>query len=790
MYIGSFQKGLGQLFPINSFSSRILPNWLVSLGMTNPISHNTITNHGQVSHYMGGGMSTGSDFDEILKAGESDTVEFLSAVIMPRFVQTICAMSNSKGGTIYIGVVDPSKDSDNDQAEAWIINIRGVEPRDVQNVVQNLENHFDDPLPEVDVELLDERGSQGPVVVVHVKRYSGTHQIALNDLSIWERNNAQNVSISRRARPIRPRAVIIQQENEDDQNTSIETPHGDPNSNDINEESENRPDNSRPQPIASPSNVARLGSRSIIRREASSNEVALNVDGYTQVIANLLKSTDDDERMSLAIFGHWGRGKTFLAKKIAELLDSDTKSSPKYTTVLFSAWRYRTTPEVWAYLFERFLQEGKKESFLLPLRASLVRHGPWPLIFAMFGLFLSLWTMGERAQLLPSLIQVVGVSTVVYGAFLYIRFRSVTFRLKSLYKFASHSDKLGLQAAIGDDLRALLLAWCRKDPKTFTKKHLVTLLWPYLIYMTAALMITWKLWPVMEKTNWTIPLIGEFSNGVNIYFGLMIYSVWCLFWVVIPYVLYFFPRKSTGRVLLVVDDLDRCEPIQMLEIIESTMLILDDEDVHQHLQVCMLIDESAFFHALIDKYDHLLNIEHLDREHQYSPARIFRENLEKFFLIHLRLSALTDNEIAEVMEGYVQELRGTDKPESHLQQTPVDTEVTGSPDTGQTEPARDSGQAEAETTLESDSVIEPEEADAILAAVYTHLLSGDEREMIGPRTLRCLLFRYQLARNILSKLGTHPEASQLADVVVSIYAGTMNSTNLQTIVEKVVRQVS
>jgi len=86
------------------------------------------------------------------------------------------------------------------------------------------------------------------------------------------------------------------------------------------------------------------------------------------------------------------------------------------------------------------------------------------------------------------------------------------------------------------------------------------------------------------------------------------------------------------------------------------------------------------------------------------------------------------------MEGYVQELRGTDKPESHLQQTPVDTEVTGSPDTGQTEPARDSGQAEAETTLESDSVIEPEEADAILAAVYTHLLSGDEREMIGPRT--------------------------------------------------------
>ena len=496
--------------------------------------------------------------------------------------------------------------------------------------------------------------------------------------------------------------------------------------------------------------------------------------------------------MSLAIFGHWGRGKTFLAKKIAKLLESKTKGPPKYRTVLFSAWKYRTAPEVWAYLFERFLQEGKKESFFLTLRASLVRHGPWPLIFAMFGLFLSLWTMGEKAQLLTSLIQAVGVGTVVYGAFLYVRFRSATLRLKSLYTFASHADKLGLQAAIGDDLRALLSAWCRMDLKISTKKQL---LWQYVCYVTAALLISarlysFMLYPVVEGTSWMIPFVGEISTGVNPCIAFAFYAIWLIFWMIAPFILYYSAKQPTERVLLVVDDLDRCEPKQMLEIIESTMLILDDEDVHQHLQVCMLIDESAFFHALIDKYDHLLNIKHLDREHQYSPARIFRENLEKFFLIHLRLSALTDNEIAEVMEGYVQELRGTDKPESHLQQTPVDTEATGSTDTGQIEPAGESGQTEAEPTLESDSVIEPEEADAILAAVRKHLLSGDEREVIGPRSLRCLLLRYQLARNILSKLGKHPEASQLADVVVSIYAGTMNSTNLQTIVEKVVRQVS
>jgi len=227
----------------------------------------------------------------------------------------------------------------------------------------------------------------------------------------------------------------------------------------------------------------------------------------------------------------------------------------------------------------------------------------------------------------------------------------------------------------------------------------------------------------------------------------------------------------------------------MLDIIESTMLILDDPEVHERLQVCMLIDESAFTHALIDKYKQLMNKEHVAEEHQYTAERIVRENLEKFFLIHLRLSALTDDEIADVTERYVEQLQGTDESESAAQKPSPNDLATEEPDMPQAEPDDTPEQEAAKSESDDDSVIKPHEADAILEFVRHHL-RGDNRKAVGPRTLRCLLFRYQLARDILSKLGDRPDPRELAKTVVSVYAGTSETTDEPSRLETVVRQVS
>jgi len=714
-----------------------------------------------------------SDIRRALEEGDSESIQVMPNVDVRILAKTICAFANTVGGRIYIG--DPFAP---DTAKMPQVDIVEMNILQVQRFTENLDDHFDDPLPTVDVEPFWVQPPNGPrtggAVVVEV-RPSGSEDapVALSNLAIWRREGPHNVSNSARVRPNRGRM--------------------------------NGP------------GAQQLGNGTNISREATDEELALNVDDYAEVVSGLLSDAEEGEQMSFALFGHWGRGKTFLAKRVAKKLADNRKDRPKYRTVLFSAWKYRRTPEVWAHLFERFLQEGKHEDWLLPIRASLVRHGPWPLIFAMLGLFLSLWTMGERTQLLTALIQAVGIGTVLFGTFLYVRFRYVAVRLKTLYTLASHSDKLGLQAAIGDDLRSLLKAWCKKDltsvwknchswwktvretpnhmwgllkpPWGLTRSIRLSWIWPSLAYLATALLISWKLWPVKQGLDWTMPLIGQLSTGVNSYIAFVIYAAWCVLWVVAPLVLFFLPRQSTDRVLLIVDDLDRCEPNQMLEIIESTMLILDDQDVHKRLQVCMLIEESAFEHAVIDKYKQLMTENKLNKQHRYTADRIVRENREKFFLVHLRLSALTGPEIAEVTESYVRQLQGTgdSNPAGPIgtDPSPVDL-LTVHQDVTDTD-----ANAPISTTNKPDpgrvSVIEEHEANAIIASVKS--LAGD-LAFASPRSLRGLLFRYQLARNLLSKLGERPDPQIIANAVVTVYANGTVDGNTPTTIENVVRQVS
>jgi hypothetical protein len=764
-------------------------------------------------------MSSVEEFNMALQAGESSTVEFLSAVNMPKFVQTICAMANSEGGVIYVGVSDipfassTPRESVSQPAERSVV---GVAPATVQRVTRDLRDHFDDPLPKLREEQIAHQGSKGPVIAVHVDRHSGSDQIALADLTIWQRNGSQNDSFLARSYPLRAKKKEDLTDNlQYNEQLKGEVVRASPSSSVQDEEKSQSP--ATTSDSVPPVQNSLLGSKSLFRREASPSESSLDADGYAEVIANLLRDADGSERMALAIFGHWGRGKTFLANRMAERLEANLTGRPRYKTVVFSAWKYRTTPEVWAYLFERILQEGKKEQFLLPLRASVVRHGPWPLIIAMFGLSYALSTKDHQMQSSGLILQIVSMGALSYGAFLYARLSSVAVRLRSLYAFTSHSDKLGLHAAIGDDLRALLRAWCQTDRKRLwqdstawwlafdsqqgnwwaqvkrfwgiIKKWLLPCLLPCIFYVFAAMLIGWKLWPGKHEARVSVLISNDLSAGVHPYVELFFYTAWCAIWVITPFILFFSPLRSTDRVLLIVDDLDRCDPKQMLEIVESTMLILDDQEVHEQLQVCMLIDEIAFNHALLEKYRQLLKEEAVEWQHPYDAARIIRENVEKFFLIHIRLPALTDDEIAKVAETYVQQLRSVSSTIEQTAKAQVAPAMVQAPDTVQSTATTLPVPVEPPPIVDRKSVIEQEEADAIIECVKRDL-RGEDREVVGPRALRCILFRYQLARDILSRLGKHPNPRELAKAVVAVYAKTTTDETPGSIIQNVVNQLS
>lgn len=515
-----------------------------------------------------------------------------------------------------------------------------------------------------------------------------------------------------------------------------------------------------------------IGSQIIFKREASDDERSLRVDEYSQVIAEVLSNADEEEKMSFALFGHWGRGKTYLTDQIEtkfKSLKEANREMKNYCVVKFSAWKYRTSPEIWAYLFQQFLDAGKeKQHTLFTFRAAFKKCGPWPFIGALFGLSVSLISWSDRVGLLLWLIQMVGATAVVYIVFLFVKFKNAFVRMRSLYSFSDHSDKLGLQAAIGADLKALLESWIPEKVsfKNYAKRNGFSL-----CCATGVLLFILSKIYLIFTSKGDLSDFEEFYRIITSHY-ILIPLTWIIGTLVLGYVIFLLTNSiKTDRILLVVDDLDRCEPMQMLEIIESTMLILDDPIIRKRLQIMMLIDESAFQQALIKKYKYLTE-NSLKSEHNYDEARIIRENQEKYFLVHLRLPPLSIDEVIQVSQK-------------------VALKLCNSEQNGQRESRIDKQPPSKAFVTTSRPLEENEMYELVKAMQVIFITMSGKGDSLGPRSIRSLFFRYQLARLILIKLGEIPDPKELARAVIYSYLEDQNeSIPDDSVLKRVVDQVS
>ena len=548
-----------------------------------------------------------------------------------------------------------------------------------------------------------------------------------------------------------------------------------------------------------------LGGVPKISREATTP--SLSVRQYSKVIADLLAGTSNKERMTFGLFGHWGRGKTYMMEQVVSRLPkrpSKNKDNPKsgdrptYEVIWFSAWKYRTTPETWVYLFQQFLARANQRDKTIAIVAAVKKLGPIAIIFALLGLNISLVSIGEKLSLLTAVTGVFGIATTVTVALLGYRFVSTILRLRSIYHLSAREQDLGMQAAIGRDLSLLLTSWIPKSKRSKA-------FWGW----------------VIGGCVWSIALAVQLfllSNRIHVAVAVTLCSVWCL--AVIGFLVYYFSFRPTpaDRILLVVDDLDRCEPNQMLEIIESTMLILSEEEMQSRLQVAMLVDDFAFRRALKKKYSSLLASETTDNE-AYDLDRLVRENQEKLFLMQLTLLPMTGDEVSQVARSLVSDLAST-----RQAATPKAREPSGSP-AGRTEtqplvaePKTDSAVPSAKPVSSgvvsgksnsantepefTSNAIEATERDALIDAINKTFMvplfledaemQDSDEVVIGPRTIQCLLHRYQFARELLKKIDQPPKPDELASAIVTAYAKSDQDITKadRSIVQRIASQVS
>lgn len=539
-----------------------------------------------------------------------------------------------------------------------------------------------------------------------------------------------------------------------------------------------------------PSSFA-VGSELHLLKVAEGGAFCLRVNDYAQVLANLFRAAEGE--FCFALYGHWGRGKTFLFERVGDALP------PGYRTVFFSAWKYPTAPEVWIHLYETLARAawdsesdatekspmgGNREeldgirkkamSSLAILRTGIAKGGWKPLILAWmtiaFATVPKTALVGLGLDIAEWFQSLVGLSGIVFLISFWRQVRSTKERLAKDYLTGTrHTEKLGLQATIGDDLRWLLEGWIKPD--AFGPKVIAV---ACLLFFTWCGLCVWRCWDH--------PIAAVLLIGVA--------SVWAAS----------FPLRCEAageppeRVLLVVDDLDRCRPAHLLSVMESIKLLLEDRRISGRVQVAMLVEEDILKHAIYENYKHLAD-KSGDLKTGFTPDRIIRENCEKLFSAHLRLPPLDAEDLHELIDKFVPDVKDEEDPASpgdapeeepieprHSNTEPSDPRASGSV------PAQTAIAASSQTALSAAGtppssgpdeaplgksadddvpvsrdgiVLTSPEVKAIKAAIVKQQL--DFRRDLGPRAVRAFLFRYQLARLLLAQLHIRWKPAELAN---------------------------
>lgn len=414
-----------------------------------------------------------------------------------------------------------------------------------------------------------------------------------------------------------------------------------------------------------------LGSKSRTAREAT--EKVINIKEYAKVLAKLFKNATGE--FNFGLFGAWGRGKTFLINEVKDILIEDN-----YEVVIFDAWKYKRQPQVWAHLYESCVEQFVKSPKLewkdlgaffknvwqtiihffniqaLKLRYGIIKNGYNKIIWALVVLIIG-FTNHYLFKSDFNIIEILGglTATIVSVYLIYKVGNSFNnFRktiLKEYTNISSYKRELGLQDTIGKDLKYLLTALAKRN-KHILNKIVISLLSIFAVVFVYFFIdnisgkhIIWNLY-FPEVVGWLKWLLTILSTVFLVFFNTLIW------W------------TKEKKTCIIIDNLDRCKPDEMLEVIESIRLLLEDDKLVNVLQTVMLIDEDKLRYAIAEKYSHHITINKDNGNNTEIDLKkrviekydlVVDEQINKLFISYLRLSNLTKNETLEIITSVLRE---------------------------------------------------------------------------------------------------------------------------------------
>lgn len=309
-------------------------------------------------------------------------------------------------------------------------------------------------------------------------------------------------------------------------------------------------------------------------------EHVMGVKELAKDVKEIIDDLPDEQDQMIGVFGRWGRGKTVFLSELKDALGQSNKN--KYTIVEYRAWKYQETPASWAYLYETLTEKYQEK----PENFSLSKYfNYWKRIFK-----LNL----RRNGLLP-----------IIKFFLSILF--ILLIAKGLILWNNVSALIGIPIAV-----TTLFAFLRKTFKEY--KH------------SANDLI--NKYALKHHYKDSMGLQAEIQKEI-----VTLLKAWS------PYLS---DKKRKGKIVLIVEDIDRCSEDRIVQNIDSLRVMLEDKEILSKFIVITAIDDSILKNAIKEKC-RKLGIKQGLRKH-------IGEHLDKVFLLAIKLGSLSKKETEEFID--------------------------------------------------------------------------------------------------------------------------------------------
>lgn len=419
---------------------------------------------------------------------------------------------------------------------------------------------------------------------------------------------------------------------------------------------------------------------------------------FTQII----KSLKSEPGQMLGIFGSWGRGKTYFVRHLCKNLKIDfqegSDKDSEFYFVKFHAWKYQDTKAAWAYLYSELASKyytysnyKQNNLFFRILNKGIEYRKLFKLNIARNG----------ATQLYLLSLSIVIIALLLFGVIPLSWFQPDDWKtyLGTFLVGFPFANTFYKMYRIGNFSRQIVKRYTERP--TFSQllgvqaeiqKELI------------ALLTTWiKTKPVAKK-----------------------------------------------RILLFVDDLDRCDADQMIRVIDALRVMLEDSQISSRLIVLTAIDEQILKGAITYKYDPIRNTL-ANNDVQLDMKATVREYIDKLFISGIRLHPLAKDDKMQVLENFAKKHKlivledekrnenslfdefGTERAFDQTIYERIDEEYRAIEDAEQNEQQQ----------------IILEETDEITSNELSWINEGlMDQEKCTPRQIRIILYRYFLAKAI------------------------------------------